>query len=271
MPYTFQQNDNGTVSVFQNGKQISLTTPANAKLTYGYTGQSSLPALSGTPVPPDQPAPPSPTAPQGLPDTTQKSPLLSFADTLNQAVDLARQHRNETAASLMQPLQGTLAAADFGSILGNLNAAFDKTTSDLIKKAGDLNESKYDTVSLGGDLYQVQKDANGQIIGTPQLVQRGSGDTNGPSKVRSGALVTDEGEISTIQQHLNGIRGNDGWTDPYQYKSAYDAWVKNGGLTQDFVKYFPPDQYVNPDAANNWLPQFLRNPDSKKTISNPFR
>lgn len=183
--YTFQ-NQGTNVAVFQDGKQIATTTPDNAKQQFGYAGQSSLPPLSGTPTIPNQASPSLPTAPTALAapltlpqSTAQQSPLLSFANTLNQAVDLAKQHRNESSLSLMQPLQGTVAASDFGSILGNLNQASDKTATDLITQATKLNTPSYDTVTIGGDLYQVQKDSTGQIVGSPKKILSGAGGTGG--------------------------------------------------------------------------------------------
>src|SRR3990167_11495906 len=59
-----------------------------------------------------------------LPDTgASKSPLLSFADTLDAAVNLARKKRNASSLDMMKPFQGTVAASDFNSILSNLNQA----------------------------------------------------------------------------------------------------------------------------------------------------
>jgi hypothetical protein len=178
MAYTFQQSGN-SVAVFQDGRQIALATPDQAKLDYGYTGQPSLPPLSGTPTPSNQPAAPTPTAPSTPLPAGQASPLLSFANTLDQAVNLARQHRNELSLDLMKPLQGTVAASDFSSILGHLNTASDSTASDLIKQATKLDAPSYDTVTIGGDLYQVKKDATGKIVGAPTKVLSGGGGADG--------------------------------------------------------------------------------------------
>jgi hypothetical protein len=44
--YTFQANANGTVSVYQNGKQVSLATPQQAALSFGY--QIPLAGVAGS-------------------------------------------------------------------------------------------------------------------------------------------------------------------------------------------------------------------------------
>lgn len=100
-----------------------------------------------------------PSLPQGggvatpsLPDAPQ-SRILSFASSLDAAVNLARKSRNQSSLAMMQPFQGTVAASDFNSILSNLNAASDKTSSDLIKRATEeAAPIKLDTqvVNVGG-------------------------------------------------------------------------------------------------------------------------
>lgn len=92
---------------------------------------SAIPAL---PSLPDAPTLESNAAPS-LPDNSASSPLLSFASSLNAAVNLARKSRNANSVELMKPFQGTVAASDFGSILKNLDTASDKTTQDLVKEA----------------------------------------------------------------------------------------------------------------------------------------
>lgn len=105
---------------------------------------TSLPTLSGTGTP-------SPASTPTLPDS-QPSPLLAFADSVNQAVNLARKKRNESSVGIMAPFQGTVAASDFSSILGNVNKASDTTTKDLIKTVTDANVGDMLSVSEAKDL-----------------------------------------------------------------------------------------------------------------------
>lgn len=146
---------NGQVHDAKTGQVIEA-----APLSGTGTPAPNTPELSST-------QPPQPT----LPDTgTSQSPLLSFASSLDAAVNAARKSRNKSSLDMMAPFQGTVAASDFNSILGNLNAASDKTSEDLIKRATEKVGLKSDTVTVGGDLYQVQKDSDGNIVGKPVLV-----------------------------------------------------------------------------------------------------
>lgn len=154
----------------------------------------SLPPLSEvTPSPSSGTPQPSPIQPDNLtlPNTpTDQAPILTFSDKLNQAVNLARKNRNAQSLGMMKPFQGTLAASDFNSILGNFNAASDNTAQDLINTAKEQTTPTYDTLSdASGAIYQVQKDPSGQIIGTPQLIF--------PGKANNGSSFSSKGiEIS---------------------------------------------------------------------------
>lgn len=96
--------------------------------------------------------------------------LMTFKDTLSQAIDLAKQNRNRQAAQFMTPLQGTVAASDFNSILSNLNQASNTVTQDALKGAIKETTPTYKTEQIGDSLYQYQVDATGKIIGRPTVV-----------------------------------------------------------------------------------------------------
>lgn len=102
-----------------------------------------------------------------------KSNLLSFANSIDEAINLARKKRNALSLDLMMPQQGTLMASDFNGILGNLNQASTAYASSLTSRA--LEAAKAPTYSYGtatdtaGNLYQVQYDQNGQMIGQQLL------------------------------------------------------------------------------------------------------
>jgi len=201
-----------------------------------------------------------PTGLSELPKGGGASPLLSFADSLDAAVNLARKKRNESSLSMMKPFQGTVAASDFSSILGNLNAASDKTSSALIKRATEIGEvlSVSEAKELGVPYGTTKEQAIGMGI-TPKS-------TTANLLVRSGNLEYTREDYSEDASQLEQSRGTDGWVDPTIYQKLYDAWVANGGKIADFVKTYPPEQYVNPE--NDWLPVYLR--PKKSGVVNPF-
>ena len=152
----------------KDGTQGTIEAPdANAALRMmpkdadPHSGVQASLSGTGTPSPSGTPA--------SLPDA-KSSPLLSFADSLNQAVNLAKSHRNESTVGIMKPFQGTVAASDFNSIIGNLNKASDTTSSDLIKKVSDITKSDIvTTTSDNGDVHGIDKNT-GKILWTAKGV-----------------------------------------------------------------------------------------------------
>src|SRR3990167_1268217 len=80
-------------------------------------------------------APLSGTQAPAPPTSAQQSPILDFANALDDAVNRARQKRNESSLGMMAPFKGTVAASDFNSILSNLNRASDSPSQDLTNRA----------------------------------------------------------------------------------------------------------------------------------------
>lgn len=79
-----------------------------------------------------------------------------------------------------------------------------------------------------------------------------------PDTISQGTQFLEKGgQDSVTGQKYNG-KGADGYVDPGAYLSLYQSWIDNKGLTQDFVKQYPPALYVNP-AANSTLPKYLQN------------
>lgn len=192
------------------------------------------------------------------------SPLLSFANTVNEAVNLAKKKRNESALGLMTPARGVAAASDFSSILSHMNQASDTRATDLIKEAGKANTPKFELREVGGDLYQIATDANGQVVGAPRLVKAGAGSSG--VLIKSGTLNYTKQDYSEDSAALEKSRGADGWVDPTLYLQLFNAWKADGGEPADFISQFAPKIYVNPD--NDWLPPYLRNTsgDSYNTL-----
>lgn len=207
------------------------------------------------------------TTPTGLPTLPEgggaapSSPLMSFADSLDAAVNLARKSRNASSVDMMKPYQGTVAASDFSSILNNLNTASDQTSSSLLKKVSDITSGKdLLSVSEAKDLgvpYGTTKEKAASMGIVPK-------NTTNDILVKSGALDYTKQDYSADASALEQSRGSDGWVDPTVYQKLYDAWVVNGGKIADFVKTYPPEQYVNP--ANDWLPPYLRPKGSGRSV-----
>jgi hypothetical protein len=74
----------------------------------------------------------------------------------------------------------------------------------------------------------------------------GGGSTPSTKKISSGGLVITQADIGEGASALDAARGEDGYTDPNLYLDLYQDWVSSGGLPNDFIKYFPPEQYLNP-------------------------
>lgn len=234
------------------------------------------PALSGTGTPPPNSTPTLPSAggaPAGaapLP-AGKESPILSFAAALQQAVELAKTHRNASSLDIMKPYQGTVAASDFNGVLDNLNRASDSTSSALIKQATDLSKTDIITATDdAGNVHGIDKNT-GKVVWTAPGVGNKQGSSGGGSSgilLKSGALTYTRDEYASDASDLEQSRGQDGWVDPTVYQNGYDSWVSRGGKIADFIKAFPPVQYVNPE--NDWLPPYLRPKKSGSDIPLTF-
>lgn len=122
--------------------------------------------LSGTGTP----------APGALPqDTSGGSNLLAFKDALSQVGQLARGERTKLMGGFMAPFSGTVKASDFNQLSQSLGSASDTTLQDYVKNriAPEYKKPTFDTFTMDNNLYQVQKDSTGQIIGKPTLIQAG--------------------------------------------------------------------------------------------------
>ena len=85
MAFTFRKTPSGTVEVFENGKRISTTTPENAKSSFGFKDELTLPDTSTQPV--------DLSLPQDGETQQPAGGLLGFKDTISKISDLARQKK----------------------------------------------------------------------------------------------------------------------------------------------------------------------------------
>lgn len=63
-------------------------------------------------------------------------------------------------------------------------------------------------------------------------------------------------ELNLAAQTMQQSKGADGYVDPTVYKQTYDEWVNAGYDPKNFLKKFPPSDWINP--TNTWLPVYLR-------------
>lgn len=129
--------------------------------------------------------------------TGGSSSLTDFSNALDAAVNLARESRNAGALGLMQGSQGTVPASSFNSILSNLNAASDQTSSNLINRAITAATPRYAIQQIGDTTYNIQFDANGKPIGADKLF------TN-PANYSYSTMTDSSGNVFALQTDPNG-------------------------------------------------------------------
>lgn len=72
-------------------------------------------------------------------------------------------------------------------------------------------------------------------------------------------------DVQSTEQWLNNTRGTDGYVSPDAYKMAFDSWIASGYQAKDFVKNYPPKQFIDP--ANVSLPSYLESKTSSGAAS----
>jgi YD repeat-containing protein len=248
------------------GKQVSgaqLTGTSKPAKTNTTTSTSSSPStnLSGFNLPKFQ-------------EGKSQSSLLEFANSLDEVVNMARQKRNATfLGDVMMPHRGTLMASDFNSILGNMNQASTSYADKLTDRAIELNTPSFSygtATDPYGNMYEIQYDGSGKMIGQRLLAQGSPADVakaEGKSVSADGTVKTTDEEWNDYEYALTygktqggaGIgnaRGSDGYVDPQVYIQLYDAYVDQGGSGLEFTKKFPPDKHINP--VNTWIGPLLQ-------------
>jgi hypothetical protein len=215
------------------------------------------------------------TSSQGSTPPTGSS-LVDFKNTLNQAVELAKMHRNKLSLDFMSGVvpQGTLAASDFNSILSNMNKASDKTA-----------EIAIENVAPKKDLQTVtETDDNGNVVAV-------TFDRNNPSNITKvplgpiGKTKTSSSDKQTATEKLQEVIGNysagfqKGVTiaggvptiDSTTGKATWEAWKEaiseapSHGLDRiNFIKTFG-HLVLNPDGSID--DNFGLTPTEKKLIT----
>lgn len=129
MAFTTKQTSSGTLELYQDGQRVATGTPDYINSIVA--GKTPAPVVTTAPQSVSTPAPTNASVPS--PYQPQQSNLVSFADALATATDIAKKKRNELNLGIMTPYKGTLAASDFTSMLSNMNRASSSYGQDLTK------------------------------------------------------------------------------------------------------------------------------------------
>jgi hypothetical protein len=132
---------------------------------------------------------------------------------------------------------------------------------DLIKNR-ELDPTNPDTASY---LSQIEQSSGGLLptgffasIKPPQTItQKTKTATIKSQTLTSGKLNIPKQDIGIGAQKLDASRGSDGYANTALYTQMLNHWTSNGGLIQDFIKYYPPKDYLNPNDPT--IPSILRN------------
>lgn len=201
-------------------------------------------------------------APPGrtLPEETSKSRILQFADTINQATNLAR---NKRQALVLDELgkrvpTGALPASSFGDVLSDFEAASSRSSEPLLKQATDIieNEGKGNE-DLANDLQSLQIKlaeagapeslltkipqygtySEALLAAAPYLKKTDKVDEEDLKKAR----------LTTPSTFLGEVSGGDGYVNPQAYQDAYKLYIrKNPGKGKEFLDEFPVEIWINP-------------------------
>lgn len=184
--------------------------------------------------------------------------------------DLADKKMQQTTDSAIAALY-TAGTKDPATIVKNLSAQGITVTA---KDVGDAIKALYPDTSkdLPASAQEYEYAKKNGYTGTYTQYQNEDANRKaaalggGAKPLVSGNLTYTAKDNAEDSQALNASRGTDGYVDPALYQKLYDAWNAHGGLLEDFLKAYPPKNYVNP--ANNWLPPYLRAPKANDVFSN---
>jgi LysM repeat protein len=153
------------------------------------------------------------------------------------------------------------------AISGNMwNAMDDNQRKSLWQAAGyegtpilSKDEKKTTIVEVGGRKILIDSQTGERIsdLGSSGSIPVGT--------IKSGGLAISGNDVAGGQAKLNQSRGTDGYSDTNTYISMFNLWLQNGGLADDFFKYYSPTDYVNPDDAS--IPAYIRNKIKKQSGS----
>lgn len=194
--------------------------------------------------------------------------------------NLSKEEILSTYQSTKKDMEAAQAAAEREQFVKDREFNLDeaKTIAEIAKIEADIEQGKTIKVGEGDMLYNIETDtyfknpktatpesgltsdiknyeyakSNGYTGSFDQWKGSGGGDTK---PIVSGALTVSQQEIAEMTQALNQNRGGtveDNFTDTGLYIQAYDTWLENGGLEDDFFEQFPPTSYLNKKDKEYW-------------------
>lgn len=176
----------------------------------------------------------------------------------------------KNAENNVKLIQEAMLDPDKAKIIGQAGVSITDSPATIAKKLSDYDYSQ-ELVDMSNEMATKGYSAKPIAGVTPVTLTDSKGVTKSfyeiPSKTstaaynvenptRSGTLVYTAKDKSEDSSALEQSRGSDGFADPTIYLNLYNAWVKAGGNVTDFMKEYPPANYINP--ANTWLPSYLK-------------
>ena len=123
------------------------------------------------------------------------------------------------------------------------DAKLRKTEAEISKIESDIENGNVVRLGEGDMLYDTR---TGQFFKNPKTFAPTSTRTQ---QITSGGVTIAPEALSEISQRLSQARGEDMYTDVNTYNDALMRWEQSGALSQDFFKYFPPEEYLNPEES----------------------
>lgn len=149
------------------------------------------------------------------------------------------------------------ATAQYPTLSSALNAIASATSpvtaAQIASSVGLTAAAKLDTsvIEAGGRKLLVNNQTGATVKDLGAVTTGGGVGTS----IRSGTLNYSAQDQADDSKSLNASRGTDGYVDPNLYLKLYNAWINAGGQLEDFLKTYPPVNYINP--TNTFLPKFL--------------
>lgn len=113
------------------------------------------------------------------------------------------------------------------------------------------NRTKYTEVSPGASLYNPI--TNSTVYTAPTAAK--STTTTSAKSTKPTTSDIEQGRIRLDASKNQGAEADGIYADPNLYLQMYNTWIANGQTQAEFLKQYPPAQFINP--ANTWLPSYL--------------
>ena len=195
----------------------------------------------------------------------------SSMDALSQMMAMAQQGQQQQLAAAKAPMEMTSSLLPYYQQMLQYQSPQDQLAQQIAyeQQMKDLGLGGYSTGDTSSKLMTIGEgqtiyDPNtGQAVYTAPKTQ--SATATAGQTIKSGGLVVAGGDIAQGQQGLNQTRGNDGYANTANYLQMLTAWTQAGGLQDDFFRYYPPTDYLNPNDPT--VPAFIKNKIKQKTTS----